>query len=200
MSTGRLESFSDGVIAVAITLLVLGIGVPIRGSLGHELGKQWPTYAAYVISFLTIGIIWINHHVLISRLARADHSILILNLILLMTIAVIPFGTSLFADYLKRGSGENLAAGVYGGILLVMALAFTALNTQILLGRPHMLKKQLSLEQRRRILTRASLGVLPYTLATAVAVVSPYATFGICGAIALFYALPLAFSVGVEDG
>src|ERR1700735_2990868 len=91
MSTNRLESFSDGVFAVAITLLVLGIDVPEgkpHHSLGHALLGNWPQYAAYVVSFLTIGIIWINHHAMISRLRAADHPILILNLLLLMSIAV----------------------------------------------------------------------------------------------------------------
>ena len=91
MGTNRLESFSDGVIAVAITLLVLGITVPnprrIRiAACVYELGTHWPDYAAYAVSFVTIGIIWINHHAMISRLREADHTILILNLLLLMSI------------------------------------------------------------------------------------------------------------------
>src|SRR5438067_3295575 len=121
MSKGRLEAFSDGVIAVAITLLALDIRVPPlqpHSTLADELGVQWPVYAAYVTSFITIGIIWINHHAMIGRLAKADHSILILNLLLLMSIVVIPFGTSLLASYLKEGHGQNLAAGIYGGIIL----------------------------------------------------------------------------------
>ncbi|MFL5824151.1 MAG: TMEM175 family protein [Solirubrobacteraceae bacterium] len=195
MSTGRLESFSDGVMAVAITLLVLGIVVPepaAHPDLGHALGSQWPAYAAYVTSFLTIGIVWINHHAGISRLARADHSILILNLILLMTIAVIPFGTSLLATYLKEGQGQHLAAAVYGGILLAMALTFTALNRQILLRRPELLKVPLSHDERRAIFRRNATGVPPYAAAAALAVVSPYITLGITAALAGFYALPLA--------
>jgi len=168
VSTGRLESFSDGVIAVAITLLVLSIAVPDPSHtphLGHALGTRWPTYAAYVTSFLTIGIIWINHHVMINRLARADHSILILNLVLLLTIGVIPFGTSLFAAYLRQGHGENLAAGIYGGILLAMALAFSALNRQILFRRTHLLQSAPSLERRKRIFGRSVSGIPPYVLA-----------------------------------
>ncbi len=201
MSTGRLESFSDGVIAVAITLLVLNIAVPTLqathhgATLGHELGRQWPIYAAYVTSFLTIGIIWINHHAMISRLARADHSILMLNLVLLLTIAVIPFGTSLLAQYLREGHGAKLAAAIYGGVLLLMALAFANLNRQILLGRSHMLRSELSLDRRRRILARSVSGLLPYVLATALAAVSPYITLAICLALAVFYALPVASGV-----
>ena len=90
MSKARAETFSDGVIAVAITLLALNIRVPLpraHGSLAHELARQWPQYAAYVVSFLTIGIIWINHHAMLRRLASVDHAILALNLVLLMSTA-----------------------------------------------------------------------------------------------------------------
>ena len=99
MSPNRLEAFSDGVFAIAVTLLVLDLGVPAPGigSLGHELLAQWPSYAAYVISFLTIGIIWINHHAAFSRLRVVDHSILMWNLALLLTVSVLPFTTSLMA-------------------------------------------------------------------------------------------------------
>jgi uncharacterized membrane protein len=199
MSTGRLESFSDGVIAVAATLLVLNIVVPDPAkisrehvTLAHALARQWPVYAAYATSFVTIGIIWINHHAMISRLARADHSILMLNLLLLLAIGVIPFGTSLLATYLKQGHGEHLAAAIYGGVLLMMAIAFATLNRQILLSRAHLLRVELSLEQRRTILSRGVTGIAPYVLATALAAISPYATLAICAAVAVFYALPIA--------
>ena len=189
-----MESFSDGVMAVAITLLVLGITVPPPpvASLAHDLGHQWAKYAAYATSFITIGIIWINHHVMIGRLARTDHSILILNLVLLLTIGLLPFATDLFAQYLNRASGEHLVAAVYGGALLAMAIAFFALNSFILLRKPHMLRVQLPMEERRRILARGFTGVPPYVIATAVAPASQYATFAICTGIALFYALPIA--------
>ena len=202
MSTARLESFSDGVMAVAITLLVLGFTIPgpQTPSLGHALGEQWPVYAAYVTSFITIGIIWMNHHVMISRLARADHSILILNILLLMTIVVIPFGTGLLSTYLKASQGQNVAAAVFGAILLAMALTFSALNHQILLRRPHLLSPQLSLQERRAIFRRSVTGVLPYAVATALAVVSPYATLGIAAGLAAFYALPLASPTEPDPG
>ena len=176
MSTARLESFSDGVMAVAITLLVLDFDVPTPSNsvdLGSFLGQRWPIYAAYVTSFITIGIIWMNHHVNIGRLARADHSIMILNLLLLMTIVVIPFGTDLLARYLKAPHGQNTAAGVYGGILFAMALAFSAMNRQILLRRPHLLATPLSLEERRAIFRRTVTGVIPYAVAAGLAAVSP---------------------------
>ncbi|MGE5617478.1 MAG: TMEM175 family protein [Candidatus Woesearchaeota archaeon] len=197
MNRDRLESFSDGVIAVAITLLVLNIRVPPppEPRLGHALGAQWPFYAAYVTSFLTIGIIWINHHVMINRLARADHSILILNLVLLLSIGVIPFATSLLAQYLREGQGASLAAGVYGGVFLLMAIAFSTLQRQILIRRPHLLRAELSLERRRKLLLRSISGLIPYVVASALAVVSPYATLAICAGVAVFYALPIASEV-----
>ncbi|MFZ0044049.1 MAG: TMEM175 family protein [Solirubrobacteraceae bacterium] len=195
MGTSRLESFSDGVMAVAITLLVLGISVPeprAGASLGHELGTRWPEYAAYAVSFMTIGIIWINHHVMISRLREADHPILILNLLLLMSIGILPFATSLMATYLRQSQGQTLAAVIYAGSLLVMSVFFSLLNHTILIKKPHLLREPLSLEGRRRIFRRAFAGVIPYAVATPLGVVSPYLTIGICALIAAFYMLPIA--------
>ena len=197
MSTGRLEAFSDGVIAVAITLLVLNIGVPSFAETRHyglatALGRNWPVYAAFVTSFLTIGIIWINHHVMIQRLREPDHMILFLNLLLLMSIAVLPFATSLMATYLKQSQGQHLAAGIYSGAFLVMAVFFATLNRHIMLVKPHRLREELPLERRRQILRRTVSGVIPYAVATVLAVVSPYATLAICLALAVFYAFPIA--------
>ncbi len=190
-----MESFSDGVIAVAITLLVLNITVPSPKhghSLAAELLSRWPVYAAYVTSFITIGIVWINHHAAIGRLASADHAILLINLLLLLCIGVIPFATSLIAAYLKRGQGENLAAGVYAGAFLLMSMAFVWLNWHILFRKAHMLGERLSRARRRQILARGVTGIAPYAVATAIAAVSPYATLAICAAVAAFYATPLA--------
>jgi uncharacterized membrane protein len=195
MGTNRMESFSDGVIAVAITLLVLDIHVPVivgHETLIHALLQDWPHYAAYVVSFMTIGIIWINHHAMISRLARADHSILILNLMLLMSIVLLPFATELMAAYLRAPSGQSLAAGVYAGCFLLMSVTFAAFNRHILLARAHMLSAEIPLAERRRILARSVSGLGPYLVATILAVVSPYVTLAMCGALAVFYALPIA--------
>ena len=199
MSTGRLEALSDGVIAVAITLLVLNIQVPNPDALGGgchtlscALARQWPVYAAFVTSFLTIGIIWINHHVMIRRLRQPDHMILFLNLLLLMSIAVLPFATSLMATYLKESQGQHLAAVVYSGAFLVMAVSFAALNRHVLLVKPHALREEIPLERRRQIFARTITGLIPYAIATALAVISPYVTLGICAALAIFYAFPIA--------
>jgi uncharacterized membrane protein len=194
VNTGRLEAFSDGVIAVAITLLVLNIDLPQLGkgeTLAHGLAHNWPVYATYVTSFLTIGIIWINHHVMIGRLREADRTILFLNLLLLMSIAVLPFGTKLIAAYLRHSSGQHLAAAIYSGTFLIMAVFFSSLNAHILLVKHPKLRHPLSLERRRKILARTLSGLVPYTIATALAAFSSYLTVAICLAIAVFYALPI---------
>ncbi len=197
VSTNRLESFSDGVLAVAITLLVLNISVPAPSetpNLAKALAGGWAQYAAYATSFLTIGIIWVNHHAMIGRLRAADHSILMLNLVLLLTIGLIPFATNLLATYLKLGHGQSLAAAVYGGVFVAMAVAFATLNWHILFRKAHLLAPELPEERRRKILIRSITGLLPYVIATALAPISPYPTLAICAALALYYALPLASS------
>lgn len=190
-----MEAFSDGVFAIAITLLVLEIQVPAPGSgesLGHELLAQWPSYAAFVVSFLTIGIIWINHHAMVRRLRVTDHSILTWNLLLLMTVSALPFTTALMAAYLKQGQGESLAAAVYSGSFLLMSLVFSGMNRHILFERVDFLEEELDENVRRLTLKRGVVGLIPYAIATAMAPITPYLTLGICAAIAVFYASPAA--------
>ncbi len=182
----RVESFSDGVIAVAITLLVLNIEVPAVGSgrsLGRGLVEQWPAYAAYATSFITIGIIWINHHWMIHRLGQADRAILMLNLLLLLWIGVLPFGTRLMATYLKHSQGQKLAAAIYAGLLLVMSITFATLNRHILFRKAHLLSIAIPEERRREILVRSVAGLIPYAAATALAAVSAYATLIVCAGV-----------------
>jgi len=193
MSPTRLEAFSDGVLAIAITLLVLDIHVPpprAGTSLAHQLGAQWPSYAAYLTSFLTIGIIWINHHAMIRRLRAVDHTILTLNLLLLLTIGVLPFTTALVAAYVKQGHGQHLAAAIYAGSYLLMSIAFAATNRHVLFAKTSLHRLPLDEQERRSILKRGVVGLAPYLIATGLAAVSAYATLAICAAVAVFYALP----------
>jgi uncharacterized membrane protein len=195
VNTNRLEAFSDGVLAVAITLLVLDIHVPPTDShatLAQNLGHLWPNYVAYAISFLTIGIIWMNHHVMISRLRSADHAILVLNLLLLMSIVLLPFATAVMSAYLRESHGQHLAAAVYGGALLAMSITFSALLGHIMFAKSHLLAVELPRARRRQIWIRSGGGIPPYVIATALAPVSAYATLIITGALAAFYALPFA--------
>jgi uncharacterized membrane protein len=193
VSKARIEAFSDAVIAVAITLLALDLHVPDPagpGSLAHRLGEQWPNYAAYVVSFLTIGVIWINHHAMLQRLVSVDHAILVLNLLLLLTIGILPFSTALMAEYLDASSGENLAAVVYGGSFLLMSLAFFAMQRHLLLSKQHLLQDHLTPAVRQAVLRRNAIGLLPYAVATVGGIVSPFLTLAICAGVAVFYALP----------
>ena len=111
LRTARMEAFSDGVFAIAITLLVLEIAVPAATEkhIGHALLEQWPIYLAYFVSFASIGNAWLNHSLITEYLNRTDSILLRLNLLLLLTVSVLPFTTRLMAEYLKEGSGESLA-------------------------------------------------------------------------------------------
>jgi uncharacterized membrane protein len=208
VSRERLEAFSDGVFAVAITLLVLDLTVPAPGdshghhlSLAHELvtPDRWSHYLAFVVSFLTIGIIWINHHAMIRRLRAVDHAIMFLNLTLLMFVVTIPFTTNLMATYLRAGYGSHLATGIYAGSFLLMSVAFAALNRHILFPKAHLLLDRLDESERRLIFSRVVAGLLPYLIATAVATLSAIASLAICAAVAAFYALPVASGTNREQ-
>jgi uncharacterized membrane protein len=129
---------------------------------------------------------------MINRLRDTDYAILILNLLLLMSIGILPFATELMARYLRQPHGQAFAAAVYSGSFLLMSVLFAALNRQVLLRKSHMLTEELPLEQRRRLLRRALIGLIPYALATALAFVSPYITLAICAVVAVFYAQPVA--------
>jgi uncharacterized membrane protein len=165
----------------------------------YELGRHWPAYAAYVTSFLSIGIIWINHHAMITRLERADHAILVLNLLLLATIGILPFATDLMATYLRVPAGRSAAAVIYAGAFLLMSITFALLNTHILLRKAHLLGVAPSLAARRRMLVRSTVGLIPYVIAVGVALVSSYVTLAICGAVAVYYALPLASAEAADE-
>jgi uncharacterized membrane protein len=147
---------------------------------------------------MTIGIIWINHHGMIARLRVADHSILVLNLLVLMSIVILPFATELIAQDLRSGgSAENAAAAVYAGALLLMSVTFSILNRHVLINRHHLLRVSLPLTERRLILRRAVVGLIPYTVATAVAFVVPMVTVIICAVVAVIYALPRGGGAGM---
>jgi uncharacterized membrane protein len=134
--TGRLEAFSDGVFAVAITLLALNIKIPgldaspakLYGDteLWEQLRDQWPTLVAYVISFATIGVMWLNHHRLFKQIQRTDTVLLVLNLLLLMVIVFIPVPTALLSEYLPRPD-LHAAAILYCFTYFVMACLYNVL-------------------------------------------------------------------------
>lgn len=128
--TGRVEAFSDGVFAIAITLLILEIRVPHADegqALADLLLNQWPSYMAYVLSFLIIAVMWVNHHNLFKYIRRVDNIFLFLNSLLLMFITFLNFSTVLLADYLLDPNGQQVAGLVYAGTGFVIAILFNLL-------------------------------------------------------------------------
>jgi uncharacterized membrane protein len=193
MTIRRLEAFSDGVFAVAITLLVLDLHVPdpehLRGSLSHALGQEWPAYAAYAVSFLVIGIIWVNHHAVMDLMARANRQLAFLNLILLMTVVLIPFATALMAKYLRLGNADaHFGAAVYSAVMLAMGVSFGSLwiyGSHV--GK--LIVPGFTEEELRRITLRFTAGIPLYVVALGVAFVSAPACLALHAALAVFYAL-----------
>jgi uncharacterized membrane protein len=190
MDTGRLEAFSDGVFAIAITLLVLEIDIPgPGGDLAHEIGRLWPSFASYVVSFFTIGIIWVNHHTIVRRVARVDRTLLFLNLNLLLWVAFIPWPTALIATHLRDGgANEHLAAAIYAATFLVMGWSFFGLWRHI--AGSGLLEAELDRRSARQLMRRNLVGQASYGLAFAVAWVSAPACLVICGLVALYYVHP----------
>jgi uncharacterized membrane protein len=188
MKTSRLEAFSDGVFAVAITLLVLEINVPGGENLWHDLKDEWPSFASFFVSFWVIGIIWVNHHGVIDHLRQADRGVLYLNLLVLMSVVLIPFSTALMAEHLKSGADEHVAAAVYAGSFVLMAVSFGTLWEYITRHR-QLLGVELSDEEIRRITLAFHLGNPFYALAVVFAFISPAIVLVIIGAMALYYML-----------
>jgi uncharacterized membrane protein len=186
MSKNRLEAFSDGVFAVAITLLVIEIAVPTGEDLWHQLKDEWPSFAAFFVSFWVIGIIWVNHHGVLDHLKRANRGVLYLNLLLLMTVVFIPFSTALLAEHLKSGADEEVAAVVYSAAFTAMGLAFGSLWTYITRHR-QALGVELSDDEVRRRTVVFLIGNPFYVIALVVAFISPAAVLVINGAVAIYY-------------
>jgi uncharacterized membrane protein len=186
MKTNRLEAFSDGVFAVAITLLVLEISIPGGENLWHQLKEEWPSFASFFVSFWVIGIIWVNHHGVIDHLKRADRGVLYLNLLVLMSVVLIPFSTALMAEHLKSGADENVAAAVYAGSFVLMAVSFGGLWEYITRHREG-LGVELTDEEVRRTSRSFQIGNPFYALAVVVAFISPAVVLVIIGALAVYY-------------
>jgi TMEM175 potassium channel family protein len=186
LTKNRLEAFSDGVFAVAITLLVLEIHVPTGDHLWHELKDEWPSFAAFFVSFWVIGIIWVNHHGVFDHIKRADRPVLYLNLLVLLTVVFIPFATALIAEHLKSGADEEVAALVYSGAFLALAIAFGVLWTYIARHRAS-LGVELSDAEVRRTTMVFLIGNPFYAVAVAFAFISPAAVLVINALLALYY-------------
>jgi TMEM175 potassium channel family protein len=189
MDRSRLEAFSDGVFAVAITLLALDLTVAGPDShvpLAGQLHDKWPAFLAYLISFLMIGIIWVNHHVLVRQITQVDRTLLFINLALLMFVVLIPFSTGVVADYFSRHDwNTRVAMMIYAGVFLGMSIGFAAVFEWTLHGRR--VSQPLPPERHWPARARFAGGGLVYVAAILIALISDVASFVLIALTAVYY-------------
>ena len=202
MTAGRAEAFSDGVFAVAITVLVFGL-LPIgSGTLNtHTLLHAWPTYTAYVVSFLTIGIMWMNHHTILGHVTRVDRALLTLNLFLLLGIVAVPFPTALVAQHLDKGkAAASLAAVVYGLVLIAISTGFASVWVYVATHAAK-LGAEVPRQALRRSIPRFIGGTAVYVVGTLVAALwSAAVAVAIYGLLAVYYLFEHLPSPSGDDG
>ncbi len=193
MSPARLETFADGVFAIAATLLILNVEVPDLGahSLAHELVRLWPAYVGYAVSFVTIGIIWVNHHTVVRQLRGVDRIFLFINVLFLLCIAFIPFPTRLLATYVRTGEGR--AAAVAYGITLTATAVFFNLMWRYAIGGGRLLRPDADLREVDGITRSYRPGVPMYAGATVVGIFQAEIAAALFAAIALFYVASSSF-------
>jgi TMEM175 potassium channel family protein len=188
VATTRLAAFSDGVLAIAATLLILDVHA--RGEpLGHALLHSWPSYAAYATSFATIGIIWVNHHTVIDQLSHVDRRFLFINLFFLMVVAFIPFPTQLVAEHIQAGGADARdAALTYGFTCTFMALAFGLMWLYAVQER-RLLRRDADHRTIAGVTRSFRPGVPLYLGSTLIAFASPAVSVAGYAALAAFYVL-----------
>ena len=190
--TGRLEGFSDGVIAVAITLLVLGLQPPAKISSDNDLllwlGSQLPNYLAFVTSFATIGVMWMNHHRMFSHIKHTDATLMLLNLLLLLFIVIVPFPTALVAEYLKVPD-SHYAAALFNGTYVMIAICFNVL-LRYATHENRLLGKQVDQQEVQAMLQQYRFGPLAYLITFGLTWISVPASLILNLLMAVFWALP----------
>jgi uncharacterized membrane protein len=193
VDTSRLEAFSDGVFAIAITLLIIGVGIKAEGgSLAYRLAEQWPSYVSYVVSFAIIGIVWLHHHEMFRYIRAADHGLVLFNLAMLLGVCFIPFPTKVMADELVSSSFADQRTAVIFYGLTIIAVSLT-LNTLWIWAT---YRRRLIEPTVPQVLVRARtrsmwLAIPPYAVAsTVVASWSPLSALVLYGIIDLLYLLP----------
>jgi uncharacterized membrane protein len=210
MDRSRLEAFSDGVFAVAITLLALNLTVAGPGPhnsnppLLDQLDGRWPAFLAYLISFFMIGIVWVNHHVLVKAITAVDRTLLFLNLVLLLFVVLIPFATSTEADYFPANSPDGqFAMTLYAGVFLGMSVGFAGIFEWTLHGQR--VFQPLPPEKHWAARARFVGGGLVYVVAIVVAQINALAAFVLIALVAVYYivertpASPTAPDSGGDD-
>jgi uncharacterized membrane protein len=201
LTKNRLEAFSDGVFAIAITLLVIEIRPPTLTegeTLAHGLWEQWPNYLGYLLSFLVLGVMWLNHHRIFEPARRVDGFVLVLNLNLLLWAVLIPFPTAVVADFLRDGGqSAKTAVALYGGVILLAAIAFTALFVAI--TRPGIVDELPPPNELRAARLRFGLGVGVYAGAFALSWLSPALALAAHGTMAAYYLTEQSSRLTIEQ-
>jgi uncharacterized membrane protein len=189
MPRGRLEAFSDGVFSIAITLLVLDLTVPKGqpdGGLWAALGREWPSFFAYLVSFLVIGIMWVNHHAIFEKVRVVDRAVLFANLGLLLFVSVVPFPTRLVAEHLTSRADARVAMAVYSAIMLGSGLSYGTLWL-VITRDARILHAHLDRAAERAAIRRFGLGNVVYLATIGLSFLNPVATLAVHGAIAIYY-------------
>jgi uncharacterized membrane protein len=190
VETGRIEAFSDGVFAIAITLLVIELKLPDteKGSVWHGLVHDWPQFAAYLTSFFIIGIMWVNHHSMFRSIVRADRVLLFYNLLLLLWTTLLPFPTRLVAENLRDGgSNAAQAEAVYSGTLTLAAIAFSLIWMHAVRGGRLIAEPLGTSRDEWRSIGRFSVGTFLYAATIGVSFASPGIALAIQFVLALYY-------------
>ena len=191
----RLEAFTDGVFAVAITLLVLDIKIPAAEalpegmSLWSALGHRWPNFLAYVVTFAILGIMWSNHHDICHYIGRVDRAFLMLNLALLLLVCVQPFVTALVSEYLREPERGSQAVVLYAGTLTVTATVYNLLWRYAASGR-RLIRAETPQPAVDDVTKRYLFGPVVYGAATVLAYFSAIASLVTMGLLAIFFAIP----------
>jgi uncharacterized membrane protein len=195
MTKGRLEAFSDGVFAIVITLLAFDLRPP-----GHEAGvslasalwELWPAYLAYVVGFLQIGVMWLNHHRMFQQVGAVNGTLLVLNLNLLLWVVVIPFPTAVVADYIADGGQDAATAmALFSGVLLANAISFVALYSWITHDE-RIIGSLPAAPVVRAARLRFGAGLGAYALAVVLSLFAPFVALAVHAAMALYYAFDQA--------
>ena len=189
--TARIEAFSDGVFAIAVTLLIIEVHTPARehaATLGHELLDQWPSYLGYLTSFLTIGVMWLNHHRVFTLIDRYDHTHMLLNLLMLLLIAFLPFPTAVLARFIET-DGARAAVALYGVTMVLIAIAFFCWWRYAASGR-RLISPGVPQDQLDAITRAYNPGTPLYAAALGLGLLEPWVGAAAFLALAVFYALP----------
>ena len=192
--TARIEAFSDGVFAIAITLLILELKVPLfppqhnpsNGELLQSLGDDWHHYLAFFLSFTSILVMWVNHHRIFTVVRKADDAFIYWNGLLLLFITIVPFPTALIAEFMDKDAA-NTAAAVYSGMALLIALAFTGL-WQHAIKDGRLLTKGFREREAEELTRQYRYGPVAYLIAFGLSFVSAKLSIGLCLALVVFFA------------